>query len=87
MHAAEDVDWIRRARPLLEAIRKAEIEIEDHVVLAALGIAGDGKKHVLGMWEGATENATACKGLLGTSSRATCAPSRRCWWSSTEPRH
>jgi len=40
------------------------IHFEDHVVLAALGIALDGTKHVLGLWEGATENATACKGLL-----------------------
>jgi putative transposase len=41
------------------------VHFEDHVVLAALGIAVDGTKHVLGLWEGATENATACKGLLG----------------------
>src|SRR5262249_10081626 len=36
-----------------------------HVVLAALGIDSDGKKHVLGVREGATENATACTALLG----------------------
>lgn len=41
------------------------VRFEDHVVLAALGIAADGTKHELGLWEGATENATACKGLLG----------------------
>lgn len=41
------------------------VHFEDHVVLAALGIAADGTKHVLGLWEGATENATACKSLLG----------------------
>ncbi len=35
-----------------------------HVVLVALGIDGQGKKHVLGLWEGATENAAACKALL-----------------------
>ena len=40
------------------------VHFEDHVVLAALGIATDGTKHVLGLWEGATENATACKGML-----------------------
>jgi transposase-like protein len=40
------------------------IHFEDHVVLAALGIEEDGQKHVLGLWEGATENARACKGLL-----------------------
>jgi putative transposase len=40
------------------------IHFEDHVVLAALGIEENGQKHVLGLWEGATENARACKGLL-----------------------
>ena len=40
------------------------IHFEDHVVLAALGIDEGGQKHVLGLWEGATENARACKGLL-----------------------
>ena len=40
------------------------IHFEDHVVLAALGIDETGQKHVLGLWEGATENARACKGLL-----------------------
>lgn len=40
------------------------IHFEEHVVLAALGIDERGTKHVLGLWEGATENARACKGLL-----------------------
>jgi transposase-like protein len=40
------------------------IHFEEHVVLVALGISNDGTKHVLGLWEGATENARACKGLL-----------------------
>jgi putative transposase len=40
------------------------IHIDDHVVLVALGIDEEGRKHVLGLHEGATENATACKGLL-----------------------
>jgi transposase-like protein len=40
------------------------IHFEDHVVLSALGIDEAGCKHVLGLWEGATENARACKGLL-----------------------
>jgi putative transposase len=40
------------------------IHFEDHVVLAALGVDEGGHKHVLGLWEGATENARACKGLL-----------------------
>jgi putative transposase len=38
--------------------------VEDHVLLVALGIDIDGKKHVLGIREGATENATSCTALL-----------------------
>jgi transposase-like protein len=38
--------------------------IADHVLLIALGIDADGKKHVLGVREGATENAAACTALL-----------------------
>jgi transposase-like protein len=37
---------------------------DEHVVLTALGIDSDGKKHVLGIQEGATENAAACGTLL-----------------------
>jgi putative transposase len=33
-------------------------------LVAALGIDVQGKKHVLGLWHGATENATVVKGLL-----------------------
>jgi putative transposase len=40
------------------------VHFADHVVLAAVGIDTSGKKHVLGLREGATENATACKALL-----------------------
>jgi transposase-like protein len=37
---------------------------DERVVLIALGIDSVGKKHVLGIHEGATENATACGALL-----------------------
>lgn len=40
------------------------IHIEEHVMLVVLGIDADGKKHVLGVREGATENAAACTALL-----------------------
>jgi transposase-like protein len=40
------------------------ITLGDHVVLVALGVDADGKKHVLGFHEGATENTTACTALL-----------------------
>ena len=36
----------------------------EHVILVAVGIATDGKKHVLGTWEGATESAASCRELL-----------------------
>jgi putative transposase len=40
------------------------VRFADHVVLAAVGIDINGKKHVLGLREGATENAASCKALL-----------------------
>lgn len=40
------------------------VHIDDHVVLVAVGIDAGGKKHVLGIREGATENATACREML-----------------------
>jgi transposase-like protein len=40
------------------------VRFADHVVLAAIGIDVGGKKHVLGLREGATENLASCKALL-----------------------
>jgi putative transposase len=40
------------------------VHFAEHVVLAAVGIDTSGQKHVLGLREGATENAAACKALL-----------------------
>ena len=34
------------------------VHIGEHCLVVALGIATDGQKHALGLWEGATENAT-----------------------------
>jgi transposase-like protein len=36
----------------------------EHVILVAMGIDAKGQKHVLGVWEGATENQVACRELL-----------------------
>jgi putative transposase len=36
----------------------------EHHVIAAIGVDGQGCKHVLGLTEGASENAAACKALL-----------------------
>jgi transposase-like protein len=41
------------------------IHVGEHVVLVALGVDEAGDKHILGLYEGATENATVCMGLLG----------------------
>lgn len=40
------------------------VVVAEHTVVCALGIDSDDKKHVLGVWEGSTENAAVCKGLL-----------------------
>lgn len=40
------------------------IYVEEHVLLVALGFDADGQKHVLGVREGATENAASCAALL-----------------------
>jgi putative transposase len=40
------------------------IEVGDHTVVAALGFDETGRKHPLGLWQGATENATVCSALL-----------------------
>jgi putative transposase len=40
------------------------VHIGDHCLIVALGITADGQKHALGVWEGATENATMCRTLL-----------------------
>jgi transposase-like protein len=41
------------------------VHIGEHCVVVAFGIAADGQKHALGLWEGATENAAVCQSLLG----------------------
>lgn len=40
------------------------VHIGEHCLIVALGVAADGQKHALGLWEGATENATLCRSLL-----------------------
>jgi transposase-like protein len=40
------------------------IQFGAHHVVAAVGVDSDGKKHVLGMREGASENAEVCRALL-----------------------
>ena len=40
------------------------VHVGEHCLVLALGIAADGQKHALGLWEGSTENATLCQSLL-----------------------
>jgi transposase-like protein len=40
------------------------VYFQDVVEVVALGISSDGRKHVLGLWEGSTENATTVTALL-----------------------
>ena len=40
------------------------VQLGGQCLVVALGIAADGTKHALGLWDGSTENATVCAGLL-----------------------
>lgn len=40
------------------------VSVSEHTIITALGIDSDGNKQILGMVEGATENAVVCKHLL-----------------------
>ena len=40
------------------------IEFAGQTLIVALGVEENGSKYVLGLWQGATENATVCKALL-----------------------
>jgi transposase-like protein len=40
------------------------VHVGEHCLIVALGIAADGEKHALGLWEGSTENTAVCQSLL-----------------------
>lgn len=40
------------------------VHVAEHCLIVALGIAADGHKHALGLWDGSTENARVCQDLL-----------------------
>jgi len=40
------------------------IEFKECLLVVALGVSRDGEKYILGLWPGATENATICRELL-----------------------
>ena len=55
---------VRVERPRLLVIYLDGIQMGSHHVLAAVGVDSDGKKHVLGVREGASENAEVTSALL-----------------------
>jgi putative transposase len=59
----------RLSRPLedlyLCVIMIDGVDFGERAIVIALGIATDGRKHVLGLHEGATENTAVARGLIG----------------------
>ncbi|HUP23207.1 MAG TPA: transposase [Thermoanaerobaculia bacterium] len=59
-------EWLKRDlsdfQPLI--LMLDGLDVAGHTLVVALGIAGDGTKRVLGLREGATENAAVCVSLL-----------------------
>lgn len=55
-------------------------EFHDYTVIVALGIDMAGRKHVLGLWPGATENAQVCGELLDDLMARGLAPERQYLW-------
>lgn len=45
------------------------IGFAEHLLIVALGVDEKGRKHTLGLWQGATENATVCQALFDDLSR------------------
>jgi len=61
----------------LVAILIDGIHLGQQVLVVALGIATSGNKHVLGLWQGATENTTVVQALLEDSMARGLNPERR----------
>lgn len=68
-------------RPLgdldLVAVLIDGLEFHNSILVVALGLDSTGKKHVLGLWPGATENAQVCQGLLDDLMRRGLATDRK----------
>src|SRR5262249_49757165 len=56
---ARDLSSIKLCAVMIDGLHVGE-----HLVLLALGIDEGGTKHILGLYQGATENAACCTGLL-----------------------
>jgi len=64
----------------LVAILIDGIHLGKQVLVVALGIASSGRKQVLGLWQGATENTTVVKELLEDLVARGLNPDRRYWF-------
>ncbi len=64
--AAQLEQWRGRSLADLDlvALLVDGLHVRDHCLVVALGIDATGQKHVLGLWDGATENAALCQSLL-----------------------
>jgi len=64
--AAQVTDWQTAALEELDlvALLIDGVQFGEHCLVVALGIDATGQKHALGLWDGSTENATVCQGLL-----------------------
>jgi putative transposase len=64
--AAQLEQWRSRSLADLDlvALLIDGLHVSDHCLVAAMGIDTTGQKHVLGLWDGATENAALCQSLL-----------------------
>jgi putative transposase len=63
----ENLDaWLKRdlSQLNLAVVMIDGIEVAEQVVIVALGIDESGQKHLLGLWQGATENSAVCESLL-----------------------
>ena len=73
--------WLaRRIEVALPAVMIDGIHFEERVVLVALGFDAQGKKHVLGLWEGSSEKTQVVRALLSDLiERGLSAESPRLW--------
>jgi transposase-like protein len=64
--AAQVAAWQRASLEALDlvAIFLDGVLFAEHCLVVALGVDSTGQKHPLGLWDGSTENATVCQGLL-----------------------
>jgi len=64
--AAQVTAWQTASLESLElvALLIDGVHFGEHCLVVALGIDTTGQKHPLGLWDGSTENATVCQGLL-----------------------